>query len=167
LAHLGVSIFIVGVVATTAYSTERDLRLGPGDSVEVGSYRFRLEGVRQVPGPNYTASRGTVTVTGVDGDESLTLYPEKRVYRVQTMPMTEAAIDAGFLRHLYVSLGDPIEGGAWSVRIYHKPFVGWIWMGTLTMALGGLLAAADRRYRLAAKRAREAMEPEHALQAKA
>ncbi|HEB99560.1 MAG TPA: hypothetical protein ENJ05_08640, partial [Thiotrichales bacterium] len=83
-----------------------------------------------------------------DGKEVAVLHPEKRIYRVQTMPMTEAAIDAGLLRDLYVALGEPLEGGAWAVRIYYKPFIRWIWLGALAMALGGTLAAADRRYRL-------------------
>jgi cytochrome c-type biogenesis protein CcmF len=101
-----------------------------------------------VQGPNYEATRGTVTVTR-NGNPVTTLYPEKRFYSVQQMPMTEAAIDSGLTRDLYVSLGEPLQGGAWVMRVYHKPFVDWIWGGAFLMALGGVLAVTDRRYRLA------------------
>ena len=153
-AHLGVGLFIIGVTLTSSYSTERDVRMRPGERLDLAGFQFVLEGIRQVPGPNYMAARGTVQVYQ-DGRHLETLEPEKRTYRVSTMPMTEAAIDDGFLRHLYVSLGDPIGDGSWSVRVYHKPFIAWIWWGTLTMALGGLLAAGDRRYRVAARKAVE------------
>ena len=101
-------------------------------------------------GPNYKAMRAILDVSK-DGKKVATLHPEKRVYNVQTMPMTEAAIDTGFTRDLYVSLGEPVDGGAWVVRVYYKPFVDWIWGGCLIMAFGGLLAVTDRRYRLRAK----------------
>jgi cytochrome c-type biogenesis protein CcmF len=145
VAHLGVAVFIVGVTVTSVHSTEKDIRLDPGESTEVGSYDFRFEGARQVAGPNYRAMRGTVVASR--GDERIVLEPEKRIYQVQQMPMTEAAIDAGFTRDLYVALGEELEGGAWALRVYHKPFIRWVWLGTLMMALGGLLAASDRRYR--------------------
>jgi len=104
--------------------------------------------VREVQGPNYQAWRGTVEVT--QGDRAVaTMHPEKRIYRVQTNPMTEAAIHSRLTRDLYVSLGQPDDKGAWVVRVYYKPFVAWIWGGCVFMALGGLLAASDRRYRLA------------------
>ena len=151
LAHFGIGVFIIGVTLAGGYSTERDVRLAPGQTVTVGDYEFRFDGVSQVPGPNYTANQGTVTVQR--GSENFVLHPEKRTYRVQTMPMTEAAIDYGLLRHVYVSLGEPVSGGAWSLRLYHKPFVGWIWFGTLFMALGGIVAALDRRYRLTRRQA--------------
>ncbi|CAK0773103.1 holocytochrome c synthase CcmF component [Gammaproteobacteria bacterium] len=147
LAHCGVGIFIVGVTLSGGYSEEREVRLAPGQSITMASYEFRFDGVSQIPGPNYTAHQGTVTVTNPHG-RAWVLYPQKRIYHVQTMPMTEAAIDYGLLRHLYVALGESVSGGAWSLRLYVKPFVGWIWLGTLMMALGGGLAAADRRYRL-------------------
>jgi cytochrome c-type biogenesis protein CcmF len=142
-------VFVAGVTLVKSYEAEREVRLEPGQSVTVGGYAFRFEGVRAVEGPNYSASRATVTV--LRGEEAVArLHPEKRIYRVQRMPMTEAAIDYGLLRHLYVSLGDPLEGGAWTLRAQVKPFVGWIWIGCLIMALGGVLAAADRRYRTGA-----------------
>jgi cytochrome c-type biogenesis protein CcmF len=130
------------------YEVEKDVRMQAGDTVEVGGYTFRLDGLVQVPGPNYEATRGLVSVLR-NGKRVRTMFPEKRLYHVQQMPMTEAAIDAGFTRDLYVSLGEPVGNDAWVVRIYHKPFVDWIWGGALLMALGGILAITDRRYRLA------------------
>jgi cytochrome c-type biogenesis protein CcmF len=147
VAHCGVAVFIVGVTLVKGYEVERDLRMAPGDTAAVGGYVFRFDGTREVMGPNYRAAQGTVKVSREGGGEVATLRPEKRVYLVQENPMTEAAIASGFLRDLYVSLGEPVDGGAWSVRIYYKPFVAWIWGGCAIMALGGLLALSDRRYR--------------------
>ena len=155
LAHLGVAVFITGVTLVKGYETEKDVRMQPGDTVEVGGYTFQLDGLSQVPGPNYEATRGAISVSKA-GKKVRTLYPEKRFYKVQQMPMTEAAIDTGLTRDLYVSLGEPVDGGAWVVRIYHKPFVDWIWGGAFLMALGGILAISDKRYRLARKAEREA-----------
>jgi cytochrome c-type biogenesis protein CcmF len=152
LAHLGIAVFIVGVTLVKGYETERDVRMAVGDSVTVGGYTFRFAGVRDATGPNYRAVRGAVEVSR-DGRSVRTLSPEKRVYNAQEMPMTEAAIASGVLGDLYVSLGDPVGEGAWTLRVYHKPFVTWIWGGCLLMALGGLLAATDRRYRVRAARA--------------
>jgi len=151
LAHLGVAVFIVGVTITSVHSVEKDVRLAPGESASVGGYEFTFEGARDVAGPNYDAVRGSVIATR-GGGERIELAPEKRVYRVQRMPMTEAAIDAGFTRDLYVAMGEPLEDGAWALRVYHKPYVRWIWLGALMMALGGLLAATDPRYRKAVRR---------------
>jgi len=154
LAHLGIAVFVVGVTLVKGYESEKDVRMEAGDTVELAGYTFRFDGVREVPGPNYLAARATVSVIR-NGAAATTLYPEKRIYTVQDMPMTEAAIDAGFTRDLYVSLGDQLTPGTWLVRVQHKPFVDWIWGGCLLMALGGLLAAADRRYRIAASRERQ------------
>jgi cytochrome c-type biogenesis protein CcmF len=154
LAHAGVAVFIAGVTMVKGYEVEKDVRMQAGDTVEVGGYAFRLDGFVQVPGPNYEATRGLVTVLK-NGKAVRTMFPEKRLYHVQQMPMTEAAIDAGFTRDLYVSLGEPVGNDAWVVRIYHKPFVDWIWGGAFLMALGGVLAITDRRYRLARKAERE------------
>jgi len=131
------------------YETEKDVRMGLGDTVSVGGYTFRLTGIKQVPGPNYKADVGTVELIR-DGQVLKTMYPEKRAYFSSSMPMTEAAIDAGLTRDVYVSLGEKLDDGpdaAWAVRVYHKPFVNWIWFGCLVMALGGSLAALDKRYR--------------------
>jgi cytochrome c-type biogenesis protein CcmF len=146
LAHLGLAVCALGVVLTSQSSSERDLRLAPGQSVEMAGYRFVFDGAVRREGPNYSADRGTVRV--LRGDEPVaTLHPEKRFYPVQQSVMTEAGIDAGFTRDLYVALGEPLDGGAWAVRIHVKPFVRWIWFGGLLTALGGALAVFDRRYR--------------------
>jgi cytochrome c-type biogenesis protein CcmF len=147
LAHLGVAVFIVGVTIVKGYETERDVRMGIGDTVAVGGYTFRFDGTSDVRGPNYRAARGSIDVSR-DGKHVETLHPEKRIYTAQQMPMTEAAIDSGIFGDIYVSLGEPVADGAWSVRVYHKPFVTWIWGGCILMALGGVLAIADRRYRV-------------------
>jgi cytochrome c-type biogenesis protein CcmF len=146
-AHAGVGVFIVGVTLVKGYQVERDVPMRAGETVEVGGYQFRFEGVREVEGPNYRATRAMVTVSR-DGRRTTTLYPAKRLFLVQKMPMTEAAIDHRVLRDLYVAMGEPIGAGAWSMRIQIKPFVRWIWGGCMLMAMGGLLAAGDRRYRL-------------------
>jgi cytochrome c-type biogenesis protein CcmF len=146
LAHFGVAVFVVGVTVVNGFQVEKDLRMSPGESTEIAGLRVRFDGVREVRGPNYIAARGTLELTR--GTQHLaTLHPERRNYLVSRMPMTETAIDRGFTRDLYVSLGEPLGGNAWSVRVYYKPFVGWIWGGCLLMALGGVLAVFDRRYR--------------------
>jgi len=149
VAHLGVAAFIFGVTMVRSYEVERDVKMKLGDTTTVAGYTFTFLGVREVPGPNYTAAQGQIKVSREGSDEKLTeMYPEKRIYRVQRNPMTEAAIEAGLARDLYVSLGEPVDNDeAWIVRVYVKPFVDWIWMGCFVMALGGLLAATDRRYR--------------------
>ena len=156
-AHLGIAVCALGVVLSSQYNVERDLRMAPGDSVEVGGYRFVFDGAQHHEGPNYTSDRATVHVIE-DGEEIAVLHPEKRLYTVQRMPMTEAGIDPGFTRDLYVALGEPLEDGAWAVRLHVKPFVRWIWLGGLLMAFGGFLAALDRRYRVkVTTKAREAL----------
>jgi cytochrome c-type biogenesis protein CcmF len=147
LAHIGVAVFVVGVALVKGYDAERDAKMRAGDTVELKGYVFKLDGVRPVTGPNYRASQARLTVTR-GGETVAVLRPERRVYTVQEQTMTEAAISAGLTRDLYVSLGDPLEGGAWLVKVQVKPFIDWIWGGCLLMALGGLLAASDRRYRL-------------------
>jgi cytochrome c-type biogenesis protein CcmF len=147
LAHIGVAVFVAGVALVKGYDAERDARMKPGDTVELKGYVFRLDGVRPVDGPNYRAAQARITVTR-EGKTVTVLRPERRAYTVQEQTMTEAAISPGLTRDLYVSLGDPLEGGAWLVKVQVKPFIDWIWGGCLIMALGGLLAASDRRYRL-------------------
>ena len=142
-------VFIIGVTFTSAFHQEKDVPLRPGESHTLGAYEFRFDGIDNVAGPNYQAQRGLITVLK-DGQEQLVLHPEKRVYRVQTKPMTEAGIDAGLFRDLYVALGESLGDDAWSVRLYYKPFIRWIWLGALFMAIGGFIASSDRRYRIAA-----------------
>ena len=152
LAHCGVAVFIIGVTLVKGYETERDVRMAIGDTVTVGGYTFRFEGVENTTGPNYRAARGNVTV--LQGEQTVrVMHPEKRIYNAQNMPMTEAAISTGLFGDLYVSLGEPVSDGAWSVRVYRKPFVTWIWGGCIIMALGGFLALSDRRYRRLARQA--------------
>jgi cytochrome c-type biogenesis protein CcmF len=146
LAHVGVAVFIVGVTMVKGYEVEKDMRMSPGDTVQVGGFDFKFDGLSEEPGPNYTAARGHFSVTR-KGKLVDVMEPEKRMYTVQTMPMTEAAISAGLINDLYVSLGEPVSEQAWAVRIYIKPFVQWIWVGCLMMAGGGFLALLDPRYR--------------------
>ncbi len=148
LAHMGAAVFLVGAVLSNQYSVEKIVRLAPGEAVEVSGYLFKFEGVSEVPGPNYRAKEGSFTVFK-SGKQVAELKPQKRVYKVQRNTMTEAAIDPGLLRDLYVALGEPMEQGAWSVRVYVKPFIRWIWLGGLFMMAGGFCSVADRRYRLA------------------
>ena len=150
-AHVGVAVFVVGVTMVSTYQEEKDVKMAPGDTVAVAGFEFRFNGVRQVNGPNYTALAGDFDLAR-DGKPLRKMHPEKRTYQSSAMPMTEAAIDAGLFRDLYVSLGEPIDRlkpeGEWAVRVYHKPFVDWIWGGCVLMAIGGLIAILDRRYRV-------------------
>jgi cytochrome c-type biogenesis protein CcmF len=152
VAHLGIAVFVIGVTMVGAYQEEKDVRMLAGESVSVGGYDIQLKGVSAVPGPNYKAMQGTFLLTR-NGKLEATMYPEKRSYFSSTMPMTEAAIDAGLTRDIYVSLGEELEDKAWAVRVYYKPFVDWIWGGCLLMALGGVLAMSDKRYRMKLKKA--------------
>jgi cytochrome c-type biogenesis protein CcmF len=157
LAHIGVAVFALGVTVVRTHEVERDVKMNVGDSTVVNGYTFTFRGAREVQGPNYVAAQGLIEVTK-DGRQVTEMHPEKRVYRVQQNPMTEAAISPGLTGDLYVSLGEQLEGSdAWIVRVYVKPFVDWIWGGCLLMALGGVLAMTDRRYRRSARR--EADQP--------
>ena len=147
IAHFGVAVFVVGVTMVSLYESEKDVRLAPGDSYELGGYTFLFEGVRRQTVQNYTSLMATVNASR-NGRPIATVFPEKRYYPIQADPMTEAGIQPGLLRDLYISLGEPLdEAGAWSVRIHVKPFVRWIWLGAVLMAIGGLLAATDQRLR--------------------
>ena len=152
MAHLGIGVFVIGVTFTSIYSIEKDLRMTPGETYQISNYVFRFDGVEKSNGPNYTADRGKITVLEQQQIVA-SLSPEKRVYLVQQMPMTEASIDAGVTRDLYVALGEPLEDGkSWAVRLYYKPYIRWIWFGGLIMVIGGLLSATDKRYRKIAGR---------------
>jgi len=151
IAHTGIGVFIVGVTLVMGYEEEKDVRMAYGDSVVLGAYSFRLASVSEVQGPNYVAARGRIEVSA-GGKQVVVLEPEKRIYTVQKQPMTEAAIDTGFLRDLYVALGEQVGDKEWTVRVHLKPFVDWIWFGCLFMAIGGLWAVCDRRYRRTLKR---------------
>ncbi len=150
-AHFGVAVFIVGVTLVNGYEIEKDVRMDIGSTVSLEDYTFQFNGATPTTGPNYSAMLGEILVMQ-NGQKMSVLHPEKRTYNASAMPMTEAAIDTGLTRDLYVALGEPVENGAWIVRVYRKPFVLWIWLGCVFMALGGILAASDRRYRLAIKK---------------
>jgi cytochrome c-type biogenesis protein CcmF len=152
LAHTGMAITIIGISLTSLYSSEKDVRLSAGQQYQLAGYTFQFQGVKKVSETAFDAYQGAVDISR-DGQPVSHMEPQKRVYKVQTMPMTEAGIDAGLFRDLFVALGEPLEGGAWSLRLYHKPFIRWIWLGGIFMAVGGLLAASDRRYRLMLRRA--------------
>jgi len=145
-AHLGIAIFVIGVTMVGAYQEERDVKMSSGDTVSVGGYQIQMQGISAVAGPNYQATRGTFEVSRKGKLETI-LYPEKRNYVASTMPMTEAAINAGLTRDIYVSLGEALPDQSWAVRVYYKPFVDWIWGGCLLMAIGGMIAMSDKRYR--------------------
>ncbi|THF61117.1 heme lyase CcmF/NrfE family subunit [Pseudothauera nasutitermitis] len=151
LAHLGVGLFIIGVTMVGSLDAELDVKMREGQTAELAGYTFTFRGVVDAPGANYAAARATLDVTR-EGRRIATLTPEKRVYLAQQMPMTEASIDLGLFRDVYVSLGDQLEDGSWIVSLYYRPFISWIWLGCTLMGLGGILAAADRRYRRLAER---------------
>jgi len=145
-AHIGFAVSLAGVCFVTVLEVEEVVRLAPGESATVAGHEFHFHGVRDVAGPNYRALRAEIEVTR-DGRPAARLAPEKRTYFSQSQPMTEAGIDPGLTRDLYAALGEALGEGAWSVRLHYKPFVRWIWLGAILMALGGVLAATDRRYR--------------------
>jgi cytochrome c-type biogenesis protein CcmF len=146
LAHLGMVVSLVGIVLVSINSQESMLRLSPGESTSMAGYEFRFDRLEQVKGPNYVADRAHFSAYK-SGEPVAVLYPEKRLFTTRQQVMTEAALDAGFTRDLYISLGEKLDGSAWGVRIYVKSFVRWIWLGGLMMMVGGLLAALDKRYR--------------------
>jgi cytochrome c-type biogenesis protein CcmF len=146
VAHLGLGVFVLGATVVKTYEIEKDLSIKPGQSVSVGNYEFKLIDTRNVQGPNYDAVEATVIVSRL-GHEITTLHPQKRTYRVQTNALTEAGIDPGWNRDLFVAMGEPLGQGAWSFRLQYKPLVRFIWIGAVIMALGGLIGVTDRRYR--------------------
>ncbi|HET6725942.1 MAG TPA: heme lyase CcmF/NrfE family subunit [Gammaproteobacteria bacterium] len=150
LAHFGAGLVVLGITVTSTLSVVQNVSVKPGETVRAGGYAFTFRGVHEVQGPNYTARQGLVKVT-YDNDPVATLRPEKRAFTRDQTVTTEAAIDDGLFRDLYVALGDPLGGGAWSLRVQYKPMVRFIWLGGLVMALGGLLALTDRRYRARGK----------------
>lgn len=147
IAHLGIAVFTLGVTIVKGFESEIAVRMHTGDVAHLAGFDFTFEGVQEIKGPNYSASKGLIRVAK-NGVERAVLSPEKRLYTVQNMPMTEAGISPALIHDLYASLGEPLDDGAWSVRIYHKPMVEWVWFGCLMMAFGGMLALSDRRYRL-------------------
>ena len=154
LAHVGVAVFVAGITVVTGYQTEKDVKMQIGDKVIAGGYEFRLDNLSQLNGPNYQAIRADIQVTKNGAFETM-LHPEKRAFTAAQNVTSETAIDRSIFRDLYVSLGDEVEGGGWTVRVYHKPLVNWIWLGALIMAIGGAFAITDKRYALQAQKERE------------
>jgi cytochrome c-type biogenesis protein CcmF len=158
LAHVGVAVFIAGVTVVTSYQTERDVKMNIGDTVSVGGYQFQLKNLQQVAGPNYQAMRADIEVAKSGSAPFAVMQPEKRSFTATQSVTSETAIDRSVWRDLYLALGDEVDGGAWTVRVYHKPLVNWIWGGALLMAIGGAFAVSDRRYALAQKQAQQSVE---------
>ncbi len=146
VAHFGIAIFVAGVTVTMSYSEEKDLRMVPGSNYNISGYDFRFQGVRKVQGPNYTADEAVIEVWNGE-EKSGELLPQKRIYSGKGNPMTDASIDKTLSRDLYAALGEELENGAWSMRVYYKPMIRWIWLGCIFMSLGGVLAVSDKRYR--------------------
>jgi cytochrome c-type biogenesis protein CcmF len=146
LGHVGLAFVIAGVTLTSAYSVERDVSMKPGDKVALNEYQYRFDGVKAIRGANYSGHAGVVTVFKNDKQVTV-LHAEKRRYDIGMQFMTEAAVDAGFTRDLYLALGEQLSQGAWSLRIYHKPFVRWMWLGGILISLAGFLVLGDKRYR--------------------
>jgi cytochrome c-type biogenesis protein CcmF len=149
IAHLGIAVFVLGATVTTQLGIEKDIKMNVGESQNIAGYDFVFNGVSPHTKDNYSGFIGDISVYS-EGEKIAQLAPEKRYYQ-SGMPMTEASIDPSITRDLYVALGEGLQGGAWSVRIYYKPLVRWIWLGGLMIALGALFAAIDRRYFVRAK----------------
>jgi cytochrome c-type biogenesis protein CcmF len=147
LGHIGFAVTVIGVCIVSQFSVEKDMRMAPGESESIGAYRFQFEGSRPMVGPNFSGSEGIIRVFK-DEREIAELHPQKRRYNASGQVMTEAAIDPGLWRDIYVAMGDELDNGAWAVRLHYKPMVRFIWLGTLIMALGGFLAIIDKRYKL-------------------
>ncbi|MDL2196840.1 heme lyase CcmF/NrfE family subunit [Shewanella algae] len=150
IAHLGIAVSVVGATMVSNYSIEKSVRMGPGVSHELAGYTFKYLETRNVVGPNYTAQQGQVEILK-DGEKIALLQPDRRQYNVRTMDMTEAGIDWGVFRDLYVTMGDPVSRTEFAVRLNYKPFVRWLWFGGIFMMVGGFFAASDKRYRAKAR----------------
>ena len=147
LGHIGFAILLTGIAMVSNYGVEKDVKLSPGESVELSGYRFAFEGVKGITGPNYRGNQGRIVVYR-DNQKITELLPEKRQYNVQKSVMTEAGIDSNLWRDLFVALGEPLGENQWAVRVYYKPLVVWIWLGAAIMALGALCSICDKRYRV-------------------
>jgi cytochrome c-type biogenesis protein CcmF len=158
VAHLGMSMFVAGVTGVMSYNMEKDVRLESGQSYVLSGYEFKFMGTHKVKGPNYVADEGHLIVSR-DG-KIAELYPQKRLYEGNDKAMTDASVDAGLFRDLYAAMGEPLGEGAWSLRLYYKPMIRWIWLGCIFMTLGGILAVCDRRYRKSAVRHSENISAE-------
>ena len=149
-AHLGVAMTVFGIAMSHNFSIEKDVRMREGDSVQILDYNFTFKGLKITDGANYQGGTADIEITR-NGKPEAILHAEKRFYNVSKMGMTEAAIDWGFTRDLYAALGEQLDDGSWGLRLYYKPFIRWIWLGGVFMALGGLLCMLDKRYRIRVK----------------
>jgi cytochrome c-type biogenesis protein CcmF len=154
IAHFGVAVMLIGAAMTSNFSSEKSVLLASGESIDLGEYVFLFDGMTSVEGPNYIGDEAHIQVLR-DGEFVRNLNPQRRLYVASGSPSTEMAIDAGFFRDLFITLGEAKEGGAWSMTIYIKPFIRWVWLGAIFMALGGLTAAGDKRYRRLRRRQEE------------
>jgi len=158
-AHIGAAVMLIGIGLTSAFSYEKSVLLEAGQNIDLGNYNFQFNGSSAVNGPNYVGNEADIEVKK-NGQFLENLYPQRRIYLASGTPSTEMAIDAGFLRDLFVTLGEQKESGAWSMTIYVKPFIRWIWLGALFMAFGGIIAAGDKRYRRLRRRQLEKVDNE-------
>ncbi len=147
LGHLGVAIVMAGATVVSNYGIERDVRMEPGDSAMAGDYEIVFTDIGQRRGANFTAEYGSFDVF-LDGEKVSELHPEKRNYTVGMSMMTEADIDGGLFRDVFIAIGERISDDAWAIRLQYKPLVRWLWLGALVMAIGGFLAISDKRYRI-------------------
>jgi cytochrome c-type biogenesis protein CcmF len=147
LGHVGFAVSLIGITLVSNYDLERDVRMEPNQSVQIADYNVLFTGVKEIQGPNYISDKGVFDVFK-NGELVSHLEPEKRFYTVQRMTMTEAGIHTTLTRDLFIALGEPLDNGAWAVRLYYKPFVVWIWLGALIMSIGGVLSISDKRYRI-------------------
>jgi cytochrome c-type biogenesis protein CcmF len=153
IAHTGLAVMIMGATMVSNYTEEQNVRMAAGGSVNLAGYKFVMDEIKPVKGPNYVAERALISVYDDDGEVFMKkMQVEKRTYLATRNVMTEAGIDAGLFRDLYIAMGEPLEGGAWAMRFQYKPFVRWLWLGAIFMSVGGTLAILDRRYRLKVKR---------------
>ncbi len=150
IAHFGIGMFAIGASGVESYKIEKDVALKPGGSYEIAGYTYNFLSATDVKGPNYDAVEALIEITR-DGREIAVLKPQKRHFWVQQTDNSQAAISVNWARDLFVAMGNPLGNGAWSMRIQYKPLVRYIWLGALVMAIGGLVAATDRRYRVKAR----------------
>lgn len=142
-AHLGVAVCVIGIAVSSNFSVEKELSMSPGDTAKVGPYIFQFTQLTNVEGPNYSGAAAFFKITR-NGKIISTMIAQNRIYTVQKVAMSEAAIDAGIFRDLYIALGEPLQNNAWGIRLYYKPFVRWIWGGGILMLIGGLLAFFEK-----------------------
>ena len=158
VSHVGIAVAIVGATLVSFYETQLDIRMDVDSRVELSGYEFVFEGISDVEGPNYSAKQGQFSVFA-NGEKVAYLRPERRIYRVQTMGMTEAGIDSTIARDLFIALGDPLDKGAWAVRVYVKPYINLLWIAGFLIALGGFICLGDRRYRSSKASAKQTVTP--------